>query len=371
MLAGINKPVLNEAMPSQQETLIFIPDISGFTNFVNTTEISHSRHIISELMEIIINSDISDMMVSEIEGDAVLFFRDHSLSLESLIQQCEITYRNFHQHIIKYDTERICRCGACENAAGLSLKFIIHAGPVEIISIKDHRKLHGTDVIKAHKLLKNSIEENEYILISNTIKRDVDLSWDDNHKWVSFKAGIDHYEGLDSIEYEYIPLREVPIGKSSSSITFPQLSSQRITLESKINAPVDVIYDYYTDFNKRVEWNEEIREIILKNGNLNKSGSIHACLIGNNSLDIESIGRLEDEDRIIYGERLNKFRGLRDIINIFTFEKQGDVTILKVEIDYKIKSFLGKIMKPVVNSMLRKQTEKAMQKLKNVSEKNL
>ena len=42
--------------------LIFIPDISGFTRFVNEVEIDHSRHIIQELLEVIINSN------SNIEG---------------------------------------------------------------------------------------------------------------------------------------------------------------------------------------------------------------------------------------------------------------------------------------------------------------
>lgn len=31
--------------------LLFIPDISGFINFVTNTEIGHSRHIIQELLE--------------------------------------------------------------------------------------------------------------------------------------------------------------------------------------------------------------------------------------------------------------------------------------------------------------------------------
>ena len=38
-------------------TTIFIPDITGFTSFVNQTEIEHSQHIISELLEVIIDSE--------------------------------------------------------------------------------------------------------------------------------------------------------------------------------------------------------------------------------------------------------------------------------------------------------------------------
>ena len=37
-----------------ESALIFIPDISGYTEFLTTTEIKHSKHIISELLEIII-----------------------------------------------------------------------------------------------------------------------------------------------------------------------------------------------------------------------------------------------------------------------------------------------------------------------------
>ena len=37
--------------------LLFIPDISGFTRFVTETEIGHSRLIIQELLDILINSN--------------------------------------------------------------------------------------------------------------------------------------------------------------------------------------------------------------------------------------------------------------------------------------------------------------------------
>ena len=56
-------------MPSK--SLLFVPDITGFTKFVNNTEIDHSQHIISELLENIIDSNQLDLEVSEIEGDAV------------------------------------------------------------------------------------------------------------------------------------------------------------------------------------------------------------------------------------------------------------------------------------------------------------
>ncbi len=39
---------------SDDNALIFTPDISGFTRFVNETEIQHSQHIIEKLLEVIL-----------------------------------------------------------------------------------------------------------------------------------------------------------------------------------------------------------------------------------------------------------------------------------------------------------------------------
>ena len=58
-----------------QPALLFMPDISGFTQFVSETEVLHSQHIVQELLEIIIDSNHLNLQVSEIEGDAIFFYR--------------------------------------------------------------------------------------------------------------------------------------------------------------------------------------------------------------------------------------------------------------------------------------------------------
>ena len=39
----------------ENKGLLFIPDITGFTEFVTNIELTHSRHIIQELLEILID----------------------------------------------------------------------------------------------------------------------------------------------------------------------------------------------------------------------------------------------------------------------------------------------------------------------------
>ena len=356
-------------MNNTKQTLIFIPDISGFTKFVNNTEIDHSRHIISELLEIIINSDETGMNVSEIEGDAVLFYKEEIPSVSKLIEQCQLTFINFHSHLRRYDTERICRCGACETASQLSLKFIVHAGHVEKIKIKDHEKLHGSDVILAHRLLKNSIIEKEYILLTKNLKPDTEN--DPATDGFIIQHGQDNFKNIGDIFYAYISLNKLHDDLPEAlPITFPELSQEKIKYESAIMASLDKVYENFTNFEKRKDWNEDIKDIIPHAKGLNQTGSVHTCLVGPYTLDIESLGRMEIDDKIIYGERLNKFKGLRDIISIYTFEKKGELTMVKVEVDFKIKSFFGRLMKSMVHKMLQKQTIDALAKLKQVSEEN-
>ena len=54
---------------------ILIPDISGYTEFLTQTEIKHSSHIINELLEGIIASNRLGFHLSEVEGDAILFYK--------------------------------------------------------------------------------------------------------------------------------------------------------------------------------------------------------------------------------------------------------------------------------------------------------
>ena len=74
----------------ENKGLLFIPDISGFTRFVSESEISHSRLIIQELLDTLINANQMGLEVSEIEGDAILFYKYcDSPDLADLYKQVE------------------------------------------------------------------------------------------------------------------------------------------------------------------------------------------------------------------------------------------------------------------------------------------
>ena len=147
---------------------LFVPDISGFTRFVTQTELDHSRHIIAELLEIVLKANTLGLKISEVEGDAVLFYQGGSAPpLSALIEQVTATFVAFHTELKVLERDRVCRCGACSTASRLSLKFIAHAGTLEETSIGTFTKLMGADVNLVHSLLKNSLPHQEYFLATD------------------------------------------------------------------------------------------------------------------------------------------------------------------------------------------------------------
>src|SRR6185295_15111713 len=109
----------------ENKGLIFIPDISGFTRFVNETDIEHSHLIIQELLEIIINANQIGLQISEVEGDAILFYKfGEAPDLKEVYLQVEKMFCEFHRSLMSYEYRRFCQCKACTSAIDLSLKVI-------------------------------------------------------------------------------------------------------------------------------------------------------------------------------------------------------------------------------------------------------
>jgi Protein of unknown function (DUF2652) len=150
--------------------LLFIPDISGFSRFVNEVEIEHSRFIIQQLLEVLIRANDSGLQISEIEGDAILFYKfGEPVALSALYTQVEKMFRAFHQYLVAYDNLKICQCKACISAVALTVKVIAHYGEFTPLRVQQFEKLIGKDVIVAHQLLKNDIPQHEYWLVTKDL----------------------------------------------------------------------------------------------------------------------------------------------------------------------------------------------------------
>ncbi|MEO6733978.1 MAG: DUF2652 domain-containing protein [Ferruginibacter sp.] len=140
--------------------IIFIPDISGFTNFVRNIDIDLGVCITRDLLSKIIENNSLRMELSEIEGDSILFYKlGKPIPLKYVLSSFKMMYDAFDagylQWKLKYNLQ-----------ANLSLKLIVHYGNIAVYDIKGFKKLYGETVIESHNLLKNGNGKTDYILVT-------------------------------------------------------------------------------------------------------------------------------------------------------------------------------------------------------------
>jgi len=281
-------------MPGQtQPALLFMPDISGFTQFVSETEVMHSQHIVQELLEILIDSNHLNLQVSEIEGDAIFFYKPGDKpDLKSLLQQVEKMFTRFHAHLKLYEHQRICPCGACKNAVDLSLKIIVHFGDVTGISIKEHKKLFGKDVILLHRLLKNSLNRREYVLFTEGLVNELEHHHLPN--WYMPQQASEQYD-VGEVRFYFSDLSDLhktvrvdlPVYNSSSK-TYVAFAEEEV-----IAAPMEKIFETLITMQRRqkVTGGEKDNDAIIK------IGEQHPCLITrNNNMNVTESVKLEPEN---------------------------------------------------------------------------
>ncbi|WP_292010597.1 DUF2652 domain-containing protein [Chryseobacterium sp.] len=146
-----------------QDGIIMIPDFNGFTEFVLNTKLYTGEYIVRELLSTLIDINDQYFEISEIEGDAILFYKyDDHPSFESISGMLKKMQDAFNRKISELST-------ALSMAIDMSLKFIVHYGTFSQYKIGNFKKLYGTTVVEAHQLLKNELaEQPSYALFSHS-----------------------------------------------------------------------------------------------------------------------------------------------------------------------------------------------------------
>jgi len=340
-------------MPSK--SLLFVPDITGFTRFVNKTEIDHSQHIISELLENIIDSNQLGLEVSEIEGDAVFFYKINEVpDIADIYEQAKLMFLNFHAHLKLYDTQRICQCGACSTASELSLKFVVHSAEIGFTNIKNSKKPFGADIVLLHKLLKNGIDHAEYILFTNLLLEDK-INEVGHFEEEKLKDGEDEYESFGVVNYKYVSMAMLhgQVPKPPPAI-LPVKMKNPIVKEHIFDLSLMESYAYLSNFDLKKKWNKHVSEFKYEKGKINRIGTKHICVFEKGKAQFESVTNDFGKGNIVYGEKLLKFSLANELIFYFILSPQGEQTKIRIETHYKPIPIIGWLFKQIINRNVKK-----------------
>ena len=179
-------------MEQIQKGIIHIADISGYTAFLNESELEHAQGTLQSLLEVLIENTHLPLVISRLEGDAVISYATEGSFLQgaSVLEMIESSYIAFRRALELMVINTTCTCNACRNIPNLDLKFFIHHGSFGLQPLPAYTELVGTDVNTAHRLTKNHVKQETgyeaYALFTRAAVEDVgklthDASTHDHH----------------------------------------------------------------------------------------------------------------------------------------------------------------------------------------------
>ncbi|HZV70381.1 MAG TPA: DUF2652 domain-containing protein [Saprospiraceae bacterium] len=282
--------------------LLFIPDISGFTQFVNRVEIEHTKLIMQELLEILVNANRIGLEISEIEGDAILFYKfGEQPDLDDLYKQVEYMFCEFHRSLKLYDGSKYCQCQACMSAINLTLKVVTHYGEFTDYKVQQFKKLIGKDVIVAHQLLKNDIDQHEYWLVTDSVIQSSMPSGPDNI--MQWSTDIKQTENGD------IPFHYAQLGELKNRI--PEYAEPDLNLRDKVKVisrtrvyDTDIITLFRTTgmFDYRAKWQPGVLKVEELNHFLPRVGMKYRSVTAEGSTVSYSSNYTFQQDHIEFSE---------------------------------------------------------------------
>lgn len=291
--------VIHSFQMAETNATILIPDISGFTEFMTSTELSHGTFAINMLIDAIIRAVGDEYEVSEIEGDAVLLIRKGPAPSQKEIQDiCLKIFNAFHYQRKWMHQHAVCPCGACLAIIDLTLKFVVHHGPLAEIKVGRFVKQSGTEMIVAHRLLKNRINNNEYLLLTEKLLENAGTPDDSEMVWTS---SSEEYAAIGKVDYRFALLNEAR-KKCPDPPELPDYYTDNSAyFEIPVGANFRDVYMVMMNIPGRPEWMPGLQEVKQEIPQV-FVGSIHFCTFENFLAVVSPLRMTFSGDQIVYAE---------------------------------------------------------------------
>ena len=193
----------------ERQAMFCIADVSGYTKFIfsNEKEIAHSQMVIRELITTLLDEVGHPLQLIRIEGDAIFLYAfkdDPEQAWESASKKVLVNLKGFFQvfanKLAELTIHKVCNCTACINIEQLKLKVVVHSGRAAFYRVNEHQELTGTAPIIIHRLLKNSVQAEEYMLLTEPAYDDLNLNGE------QVEPGVETYDDIGAIDtYVYYP----------------------------------------------------------------------------------------------------------------------------------------------------------------------
>ncbi|OON67755.1 DUF2652 domain-containing protein [Hymenobacter sp. CRA2] len=311
------------AADDTQPALLLIPDISGFTRFIEEANHPQAPHLVADLLEILIEANCSDLQVAEIQGDAILFYRlGPPPPVAELVQQCRRIFLDFQNYLRVVARDTDSELSAALQEAGLTIKIIGHYGRVSVADIREFKKLLGRDVIVAHRLLKNNVAGSEYVLLTEDYFRTQDPAEVERcFAWTRLQRSATAYEYLGEIRYFYAYLTPLRLLVQADEVDGKLPVACRVKVQRVVAAPVQQVQRVVSNMRQRPRWLAGTSAVHYDASKARRPGANYKLDLYTGQIDLQVVQHLStDDDHMEYVEKVAHWRLFPNALLFFRLE---------------------------------------------------
>jgi uncharacterized protein YndB with AHSA1/START domain len=223
-------------------------DITGYTKYLDDSELDHASGILSDLLELLLGQVRSPLHLSRVEGDAVISYAPalDGVSPQILVDRLEGTYVAFRRALDQIVVNTLCGCRACGNLSSLDLKFMVHHGEFVVQHLGNQDELVGPDVNLLFRLMKNGIREalgtNGYLAVTAAAALALDMP--------AYIAGLVEHEEPDGtggmIRLHVKDMGPVWVERRSQGTIDLVAEETLFVVERTLPVPLELAWDYLT-----------------------------------------------------------------------------------------------------------------------------
>ena len=140
-------------------------------------------------------------------------------------------FETFRAKLSELSGSTVCTCNACRHIEKLRLKVVVHSGEALFHQVLQFQELAGVDVIVVHRLLKNSVKAEEYLLMTEAANRDIELPGG-----ARLVNGVERYDELGEIKtlVYYPQLEQVTLSEQPKEDSFGNRFARRWSLFARL-----------------------------------------------------------------------------------------------------------------------------------------
>jgi hypothetical protein len=316
------RPTPGAAADDTQPALLLIPDISGFTRFIEEANHPQAPHLVADLLEILIEANLLSLEVAEIQGDAILFYRlGPPPPVAELVQQCRRIFLDFQNYLRLVARDTDSALAAALQEAGLTLKIIGHYGRVSVADIREFRKLLGRDVIVAHRLLKNNVAGSEYVLLTDGyLATQAPAEVARCFAWTRLQPSATVYEYLGEIRYFYAYLTPLRLLVQTEEDNGKLPVACRVKVQRVVAAPVGQVLAVVGDLRQRPRWLAGTTAVHYDVTKAHRPGANYKLNLYGGQIDLQVVQRLSTDEHTEYVEKVAHWRLFPNALLFFRLE---------------------------------------------------